>query len=89
MCIKLVQKKGYHYIRMHGQHSVNSRTVVHNLLHLERTYLLMNQLLATRHYNCAHLFCVGGKLGILGKGRKLAEEDLEQDGEKRVKMRKL
>jgi hypothetical protein len=32
---------------------------------------------------------VGGELGILGKGRKLAEEDLEQDGEKRVKMRKL
>ena len=43
----------------------------------------MKQLLAVRYYNHAYLFCVGGKLGMLGKGGTVTEEDLEQGGEKR------
>ena len=45
--------------------------------------MLMKQLLAVRYYNHAYLFCVGGKLGMLGKGGTVTEEDLEQGGEKR------
>jgi hypothetical protein len=71
------------------------QTVVHNLLRLERIYFLMKRLLAVHYYNYAYLFCEGVELGMLGKRRTLAEEDLEQDEEfldtrqpTKVKMRK-
>jgi hypothetical protein len=57
------------------------KNVVYNLLHLERIYLLMKQLLDIHYYSYACLFCVGVKLGILGEGRTLAEEELKQDEE--------